>query len=91
MAAALEFAVTQLAVPEILVLGHASCGGCKASLTRAFDGAEMGSGGFVSSWVGILSSARDRVIARLGTGHEDAQRELEWEGVCPPDRVAGAA
>lgn len=81
VSAALEFAVTQLEVPEILVLGHASCGGCKASLTRAFDGAEMGAGGFVSSWVGILSSARDRVIARLGVDDDRAQRELEWEGV----------
>ncbi|HEX8382652.1 MAG TPA: carbonic anhydrase [Sphingomonas sp.] len=81
VSAALEFAVTQLEVPEIVVMGHASCGGVKATLTRAFDDAELGQGGFVSSWVGILSSARDRVTARLGAGHEHAQRELEWEGV----------
>ena len=82
VSAALEFAVTQLEVPEIVVMGHAACGGCKASLTRAFDGAEMGAGGFVASWVGALAPARDRVIARLGGAEaENAQRELEWEGV----------
>lgn len=82
VSAALEFAVTQLEVEEVLVMGHAACGGCKASLTRVFDGAELGAGGFVAGWVGALSPARDRVIARLGGGSgEDAQREMEWEGV----------
>ena len=81
VSAALEFAVTQLEVPEIVVIGHASCGGVKASLTRLFDGAKQGAGGFVSGWVGTLASARDRVVARLGSTAGEAQRELEWEGV----------
>ena len=82
VSAALEFAVTQLEVEEVVVMGHAACGGCKASLTRVFDGAELGAGGFVAGWVGALAPARDRVIARLGgTSGEDAQREMEWEGV----------
>ena len=34
VSAALEFAVTQLEVEEILVLGHGSCGGCAAALDR---------------------------------------------------------
>ena len=33
VSAALEFAVTQLEVGEILVMGHGMCGGCSASLT----------------------------------------------------------
>ena len=77
VSAALEFAVTQLEVPEIVVMGHASCGGCKASLTRVFDGAARGEGGFVADWVGILDEARDRVIARTGADSPDAQREME--------------
>lgn len=81
VSAALEFAVTQLEVSEIVVMGHAACGGVKASLTRVFDGAEQGAGGFVSGWVGALAPARDRVTARLGTMGEEAQTELEWEGV----------
>src|ERR671919_171865 len=37
VSAALEFAVTQLEVEEIVVMGHGSCGGCAAALTRQFD------------------------------------------------------
>lgn len=81
VSAALEFAVTQLEVSEIVVMGHAACGGVMASLTRVFDEAEQGAGGFVSSWVGTLAPARDRVVARLGTTGDEAQQELEWEGV----------
>src|SRR5689334_5944720 len=61
VSAALEFAVTQLEVEEILVLGHGSCGGCAASLTGQFDGAPHGAGHFISSWVKLLDKARDEV------------------------------
>ena len=44
VSAALEFAVTQLEVPEVLVMGHASCGGCKAALTHGFEDAKAGEG-----------------------------------------------
>src|SRR5678816_2255323 len=46
VSAALEFAVTQLEVEEIVVMGHGSCGGCAAALTGKFDGAEHGEGHF---------------------------------------------
>src|SRR6187549_3087699 len=46
VSAALEFAVTQLEVEEIVVLGHGSCGGCAAALTGQFDRAEHGAGRF---------------------------------------------
>jgi hypothetical protein len=42
VSAALEFAVTQLEVGEILVLGHGLCGGCAAALTGQFDETEPG-------------------------------------------------
>jgi carbonic anhydrase len=81
VSAALEFAVTQLEVGEVVVMGHAACGGVKASLNRLFEGAAPGAGGFVSDWVQVLAPARDRVTARHGRASGDAQRELEWEGV----------
>src|ERR1700753_691145 len=46
VSAALEFAVTQLEVPEIVVLGHGKCGGVGAALSRRFKHAAPGHGGF---------------------------------------------
>lgn len=80
VSAALEFAVTQLEVPEIVVLGHGSCGGVHASLTQRFDGAPPGAGGFIAHWIDLLDEARDRIVAAHGEGPE-ATRALELETV----------
>ncbi|AOH84917.1 carbonate dehydratase [Sphingomonas panacis] len=80
VSAALEFAVTQLNVTDIVVMGHGSCGGVKASLTHAFDGAAPGEGGFIAHWVDMLDTARDGIVAEHGTGPE-AARALELETV----------
>jgi len=80
VSAALEFAATQLEIPEVVVMGHASCGGCAASLSRSFRGNEPGEGGFIANWVSLLDDARERVVARFGEGPE-ATRELELETV----------
>jgi carbonic anhydrase len=80
VSAALEFAVTQLEVPEIVVLGHGACGGVHAALTRRFADAAPGSGGFIGHWVDMLDEARERIVAEHGTGPE-AIRALEEETV----------
>ncbi len=78
VSAALEFAVTQLEVPEIVVMGHGQCGGISASLSRQFEGKRPGEGGFIAHWVDLLDEARDRVVAEHG---HDPHRALEYEAV----------
>lgn len=80
VSAALEFAVTQLEVPEIIVMGHGSCGGVHAALSRRFEHAPPGAGGFIAHWIDLLDEARDRVAAQFGNGPE-AIRALELETV----------
>jgi carbonic anhydrase len=98
VSAALEFAVTQLEVSEIVVLGHGACGGVSAALSRRFEGKAPGDGGFIAHWVDMLDEARDRIVAELGTGPE-AVHALELETVrvsianlrsfpCIPEREA---
>ena len=80
VSAALEFAVTQLEVPEVVVMGHGACGGCAAALTQRFEGAEPGQGGFIAHWVDMLDEARSRIVAEHGTG-PDAVQAMEHEAV----------
>lgn len=80
VSAALEFAVNQLEVPEIVILGHGQCGGVSAAMTRRFEDAAAGAGGFIGHWVDMLNDARDRIVAERGAGPEGV-RALELETV----------
>ena len=81
VSAALEFAVTQLKVGEILVMGHGLCGGCGAALTGQFDDTEPGEGHFISDWVHMLDEARQKVRARHSELDQDAYTDMEREAV----------
>jgi carbonic anhydrase len=81
VSAALEFAVTQLNVGEILVMGHGFCGGCAAALTGQFDDTEPGEGHFIADWVRMLSGARDQVRARHAEFDRAAFLDMEREAV----------
>ena len=81
VSAALEFAVTQLEVEEVIVLGHGSCGGCAASLTGQFDGASHGAGHFIASWVSLLDEARNSVLFKHDELDQEAFTEMELRAV----------
>ena len=81
VSAALEFAVTQLEVGEILVMGHGLCGGCAAALTGQFDDTEPGEGHFIADWVRMLAEARDGVRSRHAKLDREAFRDMEREAV----------
>ena len=76
--AALEFAVTGLGVSDVVVLGHARCGGIRALLSGDPPPGES----FVSSWMGIAAPARDEVLRR-----SDLATEAERQCACEQSAV----
>lgn len=81
VSASLEFAVTQLNVGEILVMGHGKCGGCAAALTGQFDDTPPGEGHFIGDWVRMLQDTRDQVRARHSELDRAAFLDMEHEAV----------
>jgi carbonic anhydrase len=74
--AAIEFAVQELGVTDIVVMGHARCGGVAALIS----GAPKSCPDFVESWTEIAAEARQRALK----GHEnseDLQRRCEHEAL----------
>ena len=82
VSAALEFAVTQLQVEEVIVMGHGFCGGCAAALTGQFDEADHGEGHFIAHWIDLLQDAREAVRERHpGDLDRAAFADMERESV----------
>ena len=59
--AALEFAVTCLHVKQVVVLGHANCGGIRALMEND---TSIKTDGFIDSWMQLAASAKKDVLAR---------------------------
>ena len=79
--AAIEFAVNGLGVTDIVVLGHAGCGGIKAYLDGMYE-PDRGGGIFIQKWMSLLRAARGTVVANNpNQSPEVLQRELEQAGV----------
>ena len=81
VSAALEFAVTQLEVDEIVVMGHGLCGGCAAALTGQFDDTEHGEGHFIADWVGCWTKRATRSGRAIQSSIAAAFLEMEREAV----------
>jgi carbonic anhydrase len=69
---AIEFAVRYLKVRQMMVLGHARCGGVAAAL----DGRPVSDAMFLGNWVSLLDAAK----ARIGSA-EDIQAAVEYASV----------
>jgi len=65
--AAIEFAVRALKIPQIIVMGHAMCGGIQALL----NGAPEDVSDFVSQWVRIAEPARLRAMTAPSEQRQD--------------------
>ncbi|MCP4076660.1 MAG: carbonic anhydrase [Gammaproteobacteria bacterium] len=59
--AALEFAVISLGVKQVVVLGHANCGGIRALMEN---NTSIKSDSFIDSWMQIAAAAKKEVLAR---------------------------
>ena len=75
--AALEFAVRALKVRDIVVLGHAFCGGIKAF---ASDDAPLTASDFIGRWMSQIAPAAD-AITESKDNLEEYLRQLEFASV----------
>ena len=78
VSAAIEFAVVNLKVENVVVLGHRQCGGIRSLFAPEIVEQE----GFVQQWMKIAEGARARVQARHpGAGLDELCRECEQESI----------
>lgn len=77
---AIEFAVMNLRVKHLIVMGHSGCGGIKAALDQS--AAIQTEAMFISRWMSMLDDARLRVVAahQMAPASEKLKL-LELEGI----------
>jgi carbonic anhydrase len=79
VSAALEFAVQALRVKNIVVLGHARCGGIKAYAEQADP---LSPGDFIGNWMALIEpAAREAGPPRTGETDESFLRRLEQAAI----------
>jgi carbonic anhydrase len=76
--AALEFGVRNLAIPHIIVLGHAQCGGIHALLAGGVPKEDS----FIAEWMGLAEDARKRIEQEMaGASDKLRHRACEQEAI----------
>jgi len=80
VSAAIEFAVLNLRVKHLVIMGHSGCGGVKAALDR--EAVRETRGQFITKWMSMLEAARLAVLAsHQGAARKDMAMALEKEGI----------
>jgi len=80
VSSAIEFAILNLRIKHIIVMGHSGCGGVKAALDQS--AAKQTEAMFISRWMSMLDEARLRVVAANQTSSEQVRQTLlEKEGI----------
>lgn len=78
ISAAIEFAVVNLKVENVIILGHRQCGGIRALMT----GGQKKEGSFVGQWMEIAKPARESVQRRFSEMDFEVQcKECEMEAI----------
>lgn len=79
---AIEYAVTDLEVENIVVLGHARCDSIKMMMSDKFDSSTDGLSESMKTWLSIASEARDAVKSELpDKDAEEQQSACEHESI----------
>jgi carbonic anhydrase len=80
VSSAIEFAILNLNLKHLIVIGHSGCGGIKAAWDK--NAAVQTDAHFISRWMSILDEARLAVLAsQRDATLEERQRALELEGI----------
>lgn len=80
VSSAIEFAILNLRIKHMIVMGHSGCGGVKAALDQS--AAKQTDAQFISRWMSMLDDARLKVLAaHQSSPQHEKQAALEKEGV----------
>jgi carbonic anhydrase len=80
VSSAIEFAVLNLRIKHLIVMGHSGCGGVKVALDQS--AAKQTEAQFISRWMSMLDDARLRVVAAHQTSPQAVkQTALEQEAI----------
>lgn len=80
VSSAIEFAILNLNLKHLIVIGHSGCGGIKAALNQ--NAAIQTDAKFISRWMSMLDDARLAVLKdNPNASPEERQRALELAGI----------